>query len=299
MGEAAPPPAGPHRRWLPTVVALGGITAAPAALAFAIGGPEVAGLPVLAWTAGLSFAVQWAAFVPSFRAQTERFYDLTGTATYVAVVAVCLAAGAARGTLSPASWVVALMVLAWSLRLGVFLFRRVHRDGGDRRFEAIKPSAPRFLTAWTLQGLWVWLTSLAAQVLILTGPGLGWAVGCGALLWAVGWALEVVADRQKSAWRTRPDRGPFIDSGLWAWSRHPNYAGEILLWAGVFVVGLGHWQGALWLTALSPVFVYALLRHGSGVPLLEASADARWGDDPAYQAYKARTPVLWPGGRRG
>lgn len=269
-------------------------------LGLAIGGPVVAGLPVLVWTAVLAFVVQWAVFIPSFQRQTERFYDLTGTATYVAVVLLCVGVGGMRGALSPVSWLVAAMVLAWSLRLGAFLFRRVHRDGGDRRFDDIKPSAPRFLVAWTLQGLWVWLTSLAAQVLIVTGPPSGPFVAVGALVWALGWGVEIVADRQKSVFRADPaNRGRFIHTGLWAWSRHPNYAGEILLWAGVFVVGAGVWEGATWLTALSPAFVYVLLRHGSGVPLLEASADARWGDDPAYLAYKARTPVLWlwPPGR--
>ncbi|NCG18425.1 MAG: DUF1295 domain-containing protein, partial [Rhodobacterales bacterium] len=80
----------------------------------------------------------------------------------------------------------------------------------------------------------------------------------------------------------------------WAWSRHPNYFGEILLWIGVFVLASPQLQGVEWLAVLSPIFVAALLVAGSGIPLLEAQADKRWGDEPAYLAYKSRTPVLIP-----
>lgn len=279
---------------------VGGVVAVPVVVGLLIGGPRLGGLPVLVWTGLLAMAVQWSVFLPSFRAQTERWYDLTGAATHLSVVGSCLLTAVGSGRAGPTSWLVAGMVGAWAMRLGWFLFRRVHREGGDRRFDDIKASASRFLVAWTLQGLWVWLTTLAAQVLLLDGPPVDAFVVFGAVIWAIGWGVEIVADRQKTRFRADPEhRGRFITSGLWSWSRHPNYAGEIVLWVGVFVMGLGHWHGGGWLTALSPLFVYLLLRHGSGVPLLEASADARWGDDPAYQAYRDRTPVLWPWGRGG
>ena len=127
----------------------------------------------------------------------------------------------------------------------------------------------------------------------------GWMIA-GAIIWLGGLVLEIVADAQKAAFRRDPSHdGQFIQSGVWAWSRHPNYLGEILVWIGVAVVALPVAVGWQWVTLVSPVFVFLLLTRVSGIPLLEKRADARWGDDPDYVAYKARTPVLVPGLRRG
>ncbi|MEM7002066.1 MAG: DUF1295 domain-containing protein, partial [Pseudomonadota bacterium] len=115
----------------------------------------------------------------------------------------------------------------------------------------------------------------------------------GLVLWLAGFAIEVVADNQKSAFRTDPiNEGQFIRTGLWAWSRHPNYFGEILLWCGIALMAwpvLSGWQLA---TLISPLFVVVLLTRISGVNLLERRADKEWGADQAYQEYKQNTPVL-------
>ena len=187
------------------------------------------------------------------------------------------------------------IVAVWTVRLGSFLFARINRDGKDARFDELKPSFPRFLMTWTLQGLWVFLT-LACALAAMTSEGvrpLGVTALVGALIWAVGFSIEVVADRQKRQFRADPDnRGRFIQGGLWAWSRHPNYFGEIMLWIGVTIIAvpqLGGWQ---FVTLVSPVFVYFLLTRISGIPLLEERAEAKWGDDPEYRAYRDRTPEL-------
>jgi steroid 5-alpha reductase family enzyme len=113
-------------------------------------------------------------------------------------------------------------------------------------------------------------------------------------LWGAGFAIEAIADHQKARFRADPaNRDRFIATGLWAWSRHPNYCGEILLWAGVALVALPALSGFALVTLVSPLFVYVLLTRVSGIPLLEARSDSRWGADPAYRAYKARTPALW------
>ncbi len=117
----------------------------------------------------------------------------------------------------------------------------------------------------------------------------------GFLLWAAGFAVEVVADSQKSSFRADPaHRGHFIPTGLWARSRHPNYFGEIVLWVGVAVIALPVLEGWQWVGLISPVFVALLILRVSGVPLLEAKADAKWGGQPDYEAYKRATPVLVP-----
>jgi len=253
-------------------------------------GVMLLGVRLTLWCAGLAFVVQWVAFVPAYAKQTERFYDLTGSLTYIGVTLFALIAA---GSTDLRSLVLAALVLVWAGRLGSFLFRRIHRQGSDARFDKIKPSPSRFFVAWTLQGLWVFLTLCAALAAISAREStpLGAADVAGLLIWVAGFAIEVAADRQKSAHREKHP-GHFIASGLWAWSRHPNYFGEIVLWLGVAVIASSTLRGWQWVTMISPVFVAFLLTKVSGIPILEKRADERWGSDPAYKRYKSQTPVL-------
>lgn len=257
------------------------------------GGMQYQGWPVFALCAALAFAVQWLAFVPAYLRQTEKYYDLTGSATYLAVVWLGVGLG---GTTDTRSLLLAACISLWALRLGSFLFHRVHQDGGDSRFDKIKPVASRFLFTWTLQGLWVLITAGCALAAITSGSEqpLGTLGLAGAVLWAGGFLIEVVADRQKRVFRQAHGSGQFIASGLWARSRHPNYFGEIVLWCGIALIALPSLSGWQWLTLVSPVFVFLLLTRVSGVPLLERKADQRWGDNPDYQRYKVNTPALVP-----
>jgi steroid 5-alpha reductase family enzyme len=275
---------------LPIVV----VAAALVALAGDQGGAKAGGLPVFALCVALAFVIQWVAFVPAYLLQTERFYDLTGSLTYVTVmvVAVLLAP-----TVDARSILLLAMVVIWAARLGSYLVLRIRRAGADTRFDAIKPSFLRFLNAWTLQALWVSLTLSAALAAVTSGERvpIGTVTAIGLIVWAVGIGMEASADAQKSRFRADPaNRGRFIHSGLWSWSRHPNYFGEIVLWIGVFIVAVPTLRGWQWVTIVSPLFVILLLTRVSGVPLLEKSADKRWGGEPEYEAYKARTPVLVP-----
>lgn len=267
--------------------------AAAVAWAGSQGGVRAGPLPVFAWCGLLAFAVNWVAFVPAYRHQTERYYDLTGSLSYVSVVALALAL---RGDLHGRGLLLAVLVCVWALRLGSFLFARIRRDGGDGRFDALKPSLPRFLMTWTLQGLWVFLT-LSCALAAITSVGsdrLDAFAVVGALVWGAGFAIEVVADRQKRRFRAdSANRGRFIQSGIWAWSRHPNYFGEILLWVGIAVIALPALSGWQHLTLVSPVFVYVLLTRVSGIPMLEARARKKWGDQADYRAYQQRTPALF------
>ena len=257
------------------------------------GTQRVAGLPLLPALALFAFVVQWAVYVPSFLGQTEHYYDLAGSLTYASVILLA----ALLGTPDARGWVIAALVLVWCGRLGSFLFARVKRSGKDGRFDDIKPHWGRFLMAWTFQGLWVFMTLLAALIAV-TGPAAaGWDAwaGVGLAVWVAGFAIEAIADRQKSAFRAGPaNRGDFIRHGLWAWSRHPNYFGEITLWTGVAIMATPAMSGWQWLGWASPLFVFWLLNRVSGIPMLEKRADATWGGQPGYEAYKARTPVLFP-----
>ena len=256
--------------------------------------PQVGGLPLVLLCAALAFCMQWLAFIPAFMLQTEKFYDVVGCLTYLSVL---LLVAWHSPALQAADLLLLMMCAVWALRLGLFLFWRIHKDGSDKRFNDIKPSFMRFLMAWTLQGLWVFLT-LSAVLIAVSTPGdhaITAFTVAGGLLWLVGFTVEAVADAQKRAFKANPvNKGRFIQSGLWSRSRHPNYVGEITLWVGVFICAIPQLVGWQWVAVISPLFIILLLTKVSGVPMLEASANKQWGADADYQAYKKRTPVLWP-----
>ena len=274
----------------PLVLLIGGAMA----WAGSQGGLEVRGMPLFALCAVLAFLMNWIVFVPAFVYQTERYFDLTGSLTYLSLVVVALIG---QGAPDARASLLAGLVAIWSARLGSFLFTRILREGSDQRFDALKPSLPRFFMTWTLQGLWVLLT-LAAALAAMTSAHrqpLGAFAVLGTAVWVVGFAIEVTADRQKRRFRADPaNRGRFIQSGLWAWSQHPNYFGEITLWSGIAIIALPVLAGWQYVALISPVFVYVLLTRVSGIPMLEARAEARWGDDAQYRAYRDRTPILFP-----
>lgn len=258
------------------------------------GGHHVGAIPLFALCAILAFLVNWLAFVPAYLFQTERYFDLIGSITYLSLVLVALIL---RGEVDSRALLLGGLVTVWAVRLGSFLFRRISQDGSDRRFDALKPSLVRFLTTWTLQGLWVLITlscALAAMTATRSRP-LGLVAILGTVVWAAGLAIETRADREKRRFRSDPaNRDRFIRSGIWAWSRHPNYFGEITLWIGVALIALPVLAGWQYVTLISPAFVYILLTRISGIPLLEARAASNWGNEPEYRAYRERTPVLFP-----
>jgi steroid 5-alpha reductase family enzyme len=275
---------------LPIVVLIG----AGVAWAGSQGGASVGGLPVFGLCIAVAFLIQWIVFVPSFLARNEGFFDLTGGLTYISVTVLAVAVGP---TVDGRSILLFAVVVIWAARLASYLFRRIRRAGHDARFDAIKTSFWRFLNTWTLQGLWVSLTLAAALAAITTEERKdldAWALA-GALVWVAGFAIEATADVQKSRFRAGPaNKGHFISSGLWSWSRHPNYFGEIVLWVGVALIAVPVLSGWQWVTLISPLFVALLLTKVSGVPLLEKSADAKWGGREDYEAYKRATSVLVP-----
>ena len=258
------------------------------------GSNRVAGIPVFALLVGLAFLIQWLVFIPAYWRQTEKFFDLTGSITYISVIIIAIFFST---SVDERSILLSALVVIWAIRLGTFLFGRIKKAGKDDRFDEIKPSLIRFLNVWTIQGLWVTFTMAAALVAITTTnrKELDIFAILGFLVWVLGFAIEVVADSQKSRFSANPDnKGKFIQTGLWSRSRHPNYFGEIILWVGVAIIALPVLQGWQWVALISPVFVTLLLTRVSGVPLLEQKADKKWGGQEDYESYKKRTPVLIP-----
>jgi len=252
----------------------------------------------------IAMAVNWLAFLPAAVAKSDRFYDTVGAITYLTVTAFALwAAYQAYGNIDVRSLVLAIMIAIWCIRLGSFLYIRIHAAGGaDSRFEKIKVNPARFLVAWTLQGLWVTFTASAALAAITASQRepIGLLFWLGFAVWVIGITFETLADNQKKAFKADPaNQGRFINFGLWRWSRHPNYFGEITLWTGILIIAVPVLSGPAWLVVISPIFVTLLLTKISGINLQDAQAKKRWGDDPTYQTYRANTPALFPRPPRG
>ena len=255
----------------------------------------------------LAFAINWIAYVPAYLLQTEKFYDLTGTITYLSVIWTTYVLSSSKFSSLPiGNLILVLLISLWAARLGSFLFMRIHKDGEDKRFRTIKTSASQFFMTWTLQGLWVSMCSMCALAAIAgtTGITINVISIIGIVIFLLGFVIEVIADQQKSQFRSiQANKDNFITSGLWSKSRHPNYFGEILLWFGVAIISLpalvtdtrmGEYPLTVFITLISPLFTYVLLVHVSGVRLLEARGDIKWADNEEYKKYKEETPMLFP-----
>ncbi|CAN7260863.1 DUF1295 domain-containing protein [Microbacterium foliorum] len=266
------------------------------ALAGSQGGAAIGGIPLFALAVAAAFAIQVIAFIPAMILRTERFFDLTGSLTFLAIsVTLVLVTPMPDAR----SWILAAMVILWAARLGSFLAMRVHKAGSDGRFDEIKGSPVRFLQVWVIQGAWVSITAAAAWIAIGTDAAarapIGWLTVVGIVVWLLGMTIEIVADAQKSAFRADPkNKDEFIRTGLWSRSRHPNYFGEIVIWVGVFLTAAPVLAGWQWVAILSPLFVILLLTRVSGIPLLEARAEKKWGDRADYVEYRESTPSLIP-----
>ena len=268
------------------------------AIAASVDGAIFSGLPVILLCAIVSFATHWIIAVPSLITSSEKYFDFTGmVATLLLVLTSMFALLSSGAEASIRSVFVATFVSVWTLRLGIFLYKRIVKAGEDRRFRDIKKSLPKFLMTWTLSALWVFLTTVNAITLIALNPlePIGVFFVFGALLWLLGFGFEVIADRQKKHFSEQSEnKGRFITQGLWSISRHPNYFGEIILWTGIAIISLPFLSGWQFVTLVSPVFVFLLLTRISGLPFLEEKAEKKWGENKDYIEYKKRTPILVP-----
>jgi len=264
------------------------------ALAGSQGGVQLRGIPILLLAVGGVYLIQWIAFIIAFKLKSEKFYDLIGSLTYISITTLAVIA---VPEIDNRTVLLLVLVVIWATRLGTFLFNRVMGQGKDDRFDEIKVDFSRFLMTWTLQGLWVTLTAAAALGAITSSvrKDLGWFALIGFVIWALGYFFELLSDVQKSQFKANPENeGKFIQNGLWAWSRHPNYFGEIIIWIGIALIALPVLKGWALVTLISPVWVVFQLTVISGIPMLEKKADNRWGGQEDYETYKKKTPVLIP-----
>ena len=262
------------------------------------------GFPLLICCFLYSYIVHWIFFIHAYIFQTEHYFDATGSFTYISLSIILIFNSIFNSSfegLNPYTYLIGIMVILWSLRLGMFLFKRVKDVGQDVRFIEMKKDFSWFFMTWTLSGLWVFLTyvaGLSAMTSINLIENMSFYhfifMLTGFLLWVVGFVIEILADNQKKIFRENPsNKGKFISSGLWAWSRHPNYFGEIILWLGIAIIAFPSMEGGEILGLISPLFVYVLLTKISGIPMLEKSSDNKWGLEEDYIKYKKTTPILF------
>ena len=255
------------------------------------------GIQVIQQAVLIAFLIQWILFIPAFFFQTEKFYDLTGSATYLFIVIYISYQSYSAININMGSILLASFIILWAIRLGSFLFIRIHKSGEDKRFVSIKPSPTRFFMAWTFQGMWVSLCSMCALTAIASKNGVvqnGYFY-MGMLVFVFGFVFEIIADWQKSIFRKNPkNKDQFIAHGLWSYSRHPNYFGEITLWLGISIMSFSSLSSWQYITLISPLFTYILLVYISGVRILEITGMEKWGHLDNYQEYIRTTPSLFP-----
>ena len=253
------------------------------------------GIELITYAVIISFVLQWTLFIPAYFFQTEKFYDISGSINFILIVIYTYYYNYISHGFNLGNLILSFLIFIWAIRLGVFLFLRIQNDGDDKRFRSIKPSMSKFFMTWTLQATWVSICSLCALTGISSDNGIiiNNLFFIGLIFFVVGFFLEVVADSQKTKFRKNPkNKNTFINSGLWAYSRHPNYLGEISIWTGISIISFSSLSNLQFVTLISPIFTYVLLVYVSGVRLLEASGNEKWGHLKSYKEYIKKTPRL-------
>ncbi|KAK3228277.1 hypothetical protein Dsin_008139 [Dipteronia sinensis] len=248
----------------------------------------------LALTAIVTVGYQLFFFIITALLKFDKVTDFAGSTNFIIIAVLTLVL---KGTWHFRQVVLTLLVVIWGLRLALFLLMRILNWGEDRRLDEMRSNLGKLAIFWTFQAVWVWTVSLPVTVVNASDrdPSLHAADIIGWIMWSVGMSVEATADQQKLIFKNSPEnRGKWCNVGLWNYTRHPNYFGEIFLWWGIFVASAPVLKGAEWLVILGPVFLTLLLLFVSGIPLLEESADKKFGNVAAYRVYKKTTSPLIP-----
>jgi len=245
----------------------------------------------------VALGLQWGFFILHGAPQrSEKLYDASGSLTHLLVVLSALVADTYR---SPRQLITPVLSVVWCARLGTFLFNRIAADSKDSRFDGMKENFWQFSVAWNFQAMWVFLLQLPVLVVLNTvqQPPINLLDLAGWALWFTGFLLQSIADAQKFSFRSQKEnKGRFITSGLWRYSRHPNYFGEICMWVGLALTATSCINGNTfnYLAWLSPAFDAFLLLFVSGVPMLEKAGEEKWGQEPLYRHYMQNTSCIIP-----
>ena len=193
--------------------------------------------------------------------------------------------------------IVLVMVTLWGLRLATYLFVRILKTKRDKRFDGIRENFRKFAVFWTFQAFTVWVVMLPSTYLLSKSVRKEFSLVMivGVVIWLIGITIETISDWQKFQFKNNPkNKGKWIESGIWRYSRHPNYFGEMTLWWGIFIFSVPFQSSLSWLTIAGPIFITYILLFASGIPTLEKKYDVRYKDNKGYQDYKKRTSLLVP-----
>ncbi|KIM44914.1 hypothetical protein M413DRAFT_366213 [Hebeloma cylindrosporum] len=242
----------------------------------------------LGFTLLVTVAYQLLGFAIAWTLQFDKITDFTGGSNFFLLALLTLLCG---NTYHARNIVASVLVMVWAVRIAGFLLFRVLKMGSDTRFDSIRSHFWRFFGFWIGQMLWIWTVSL--PVTILNSPAVSDVANggsnpkfgtsrdiAGIIIWAIGFAIESVADAQKFHYKASKSipKGRPTNKGLWAWSRHPPYFGEILCWWGVWILCLSPTtngdlpqpsRAAQYGAIMSPIFTVILLMFGSGLPTAE------------------------------
>ncbi len=231
-------------------------------------------------------------FAIAYRLKTDKLTDITYSLSFIFIGLFAYS----RSSHKSFETIGTALILIWSLRLGGFLLYRVIKNGKDRRFDGMRESFTRFAKFWVGQAVVAWVLMVPAILAFSGSKDLSVISIVGVIIWLIGLIFESMADFQKYKFRLEPkNKDKWIGSGVWSLSRHPNYFGEMLIWVGVYLYTFPVLNSMVRVLCLiSPVLIIVLLRYGSGIPILEKSADKRWGDNTKYIEYKRKTNLLIP-----
>jgi len=249
-------------------------------------------LEALAAILVLSFATWLASLARRDASLVDRMWPV-----FIAVAAlVCRHGLPASG---PRADVMVALVLAWALRLCVYVTRRNWGHGEDRRYQPIRArNEPGFALKsvyliFALQAVLAWIVAAPFLAGMAGTRSFGPLDAVGAAICAFGIVFEAIGDAQMSRFKAAPQSaGQVMDRGLWRYTRHPNYFGEACVWWGFAVIAVGGAGVAGAWCLVSPLLMTVLLLKVSGVSLLEQDIGER---RPAYRDYIARTPAFVPG----
>lgn len=251
-------------------------------------------LPITALAILLTFAVT---LLVALRVGKHAVVDVTWGLGFVVVAATSFVVARSAAEIDAGRGLLLLVITGlWGTRLAWHIGQRSRGHGEDPRYEALmakargNPTVHAVTRVYLTQAVSMWFISLPVQVGMLLDASLGWVAWTGVLVWAVGLFFETVGDHQLDRFRKDPStKGQVLDTGLWRYTRHPNYFGDACVWWGIFLVAADAWPGAL--TVLSPVFMTFLLAKGTGKPLLEKDMASR---RPGYKEYVERTSGFVP-----
>jgi steroid 5-alpha reductase family enzyme len=235
-------------------------------------------------------------FIPAFIFKTDKLTDISYSLSFIflGLIAFIL-----KGDYGFYNILVTFMVLIWAIRLGSYLFIRINKMKRDKRFDGIRESFVKFGLFWFIQGISVWVVMIPALIFVLSERSVSslYFLIAGSLIWLFGIIVESVADYQKSQFilnaKKEGKERHWVDIGLWKYSRHPNYLGEITLWLGIYIIAISRMD--LFTAVVSfvgPLYIFIIIRYFSGVPKLEDKADERYGNREDYLKYKKDTGLL-------